>query len=95
MNEDPIKSFRCEGKHTVSVQWMTRNRDGSKHSHGSRCLAQYHLGLRLKVGRELERLFEEKVIKPAQFSERAAPIVPAVKPNGFVRMCVDYKVTVH
>ena len=47
------------------------------------------------MGRELERLFEDKVIKPAQFSEWAAPIVPAVKPNGFVRICVDHKVTVN
>ena len=45
------------------------------------------------MGRELERLVEDKVIEPVQFYKWAAPIIPVVKPNGSVRIRGDYKVT--
>ena len=41
---------------------------------------------------ELERLENEGVIEPVQFSNWAAPIVPVVKHDGSVRICGDYKV---
>ena len=41
------------------------------------------------------RLQESGVIKPIQFSDWAAPIVPVVKSDGSIRICGDYKVTVN
>ena len=51
--------------------------------------------LREKVEKELERLQQQGVIEPVQFSDWAAPIVPVVKDDGSVRICGDYKVTVN
>ena len=51
--------------------------------------------LRAKVNSELERLEKAGVIEPVQFSDWAAPIVPVLKPDGSVRICGDYKVTVN
>ena len=51
--------------------------------------------LRPKVDDELERLERVGVIRPVQFSEWAAPIVPVLKRDGTVRICGDYKVTVN
>ena len=51
--------------------------------------------LKKKVELELERLLEDGVITPVQFSEWAAPIAPIVKPDGKVRICGDYKLTVN
>lgn len=51
--------------------------------------------LRGKVDVELERLQEEGVIRPVEFSEWAAPIVPVLKSNGSIRICGDYKLTVN
>ena len=53
------------------------------------------LALRARVEKELEKLVEEKVIEPVQFSEWAAPIVPVFKENGSVKICGDYKVMVN
>ena len=51
--------------------------------------------LKTNVELELERLEREGIISPAEFSEWAAPIVPVAKPNGTVRICGDYKLTVN
>ena len=51
--------------------------------------------LREKVEKELTRLVDLNVIKPIQFSEWATPIVPVVKPDGSIRICGDYKLTVN
>ena len=51
--------------------------------------------LRGKVERELERLHSQGVIKPIQFSDWAAPVVPVIKGDGSVRLCGDYKVMVN
>jgi len=51
--------------------------------------------LREKVEVELERLQQQGIIEPIQFSDWAAPIVPVVKSDGSVRICGDYKVTIN
>jgi hypothetical protein len=51
--------------------------------------------LKNKVEKELERLQESKVIKPVEISDWTAPIVPVVKPDGSIRICGDYRVTVN
>ena len=44
---------------------------------------------------ELQRLEDEGIISPVQFSSWAAPIVPVVKSSGKIRICGDYKVTIN
>lgn len=51
--------------------------------------------LREKVDNELRRLESEGIIEPVQFSEWATPVVPVLKQNGSIRLCVDYKLTVN
>ncbi|KAL0150120.1 hypothetical protein M9458_054547 [Cirrhinus mrigala] len=51
--------------------------------------------MREKVEAELDRLIKERVIEPVKFSEWAAPVVPVLKPDGSVRLCGDYRVTVN
>ena len=43
---------------------------------------------------ELERLEEEGILSKDNFSNWATPVVPIGKPNGTVRICGDYKITV-
>lgn len=51
--------------------------------------------MRAPVEAELDRLLEEGIIEPVQFSEWAAPIVPVVKPDKSIRICGDYKLTIN
>ena len=51
--------------------------------------------LRQKVETELQRLQDESVIEPVQFSQWATPIIPVVKQDRTVRICGDYKATVN
>ena len=51
--------------------------------------------MKSKVEAELKKLEASKIIEPVKFSEWAAPVVPVLKPNGDVRLCGDYKVTVN
>ena len=50
--------------------------------------------MRKKVEEELQRLEQDHIIEPVKYSDWAAPTVPVLKPNGQVRICGDYKVTV-
>ena len=45
--------------------------------------------------REINPLKKEGVITLVQLSEWAAPVVPVVKNDGFIRICGDYKITVN
>ena len=48
-----------------------------------------------QVQAALKKLEADGVIKPVQFSQWAAPIVPVVRSDGTVRICGDYKVTLN
>ena len=47
--------------------------------------------LRAKVEDELDRMQEAGIIRPVEFSEWAAPIIPVLKSTGAVRICGKYK----
>ena len=47
--------------------------------------------LKGKIEKELDRLVQQGVIEPIYFSEWAPPIVPALKKDGTVKICGDYK----
>ena len=51
--------------------------------------------LKAKVETELDRLQEQGIISPVQFSNWAAPIVPVRKRDGSIQVCGDYKITVN
>jgi hypothetical protein len=48
-----------------------------------------------KVNQEIDRLERSGIIKPVEFSDWASPIVSVVKPDGSMRLCGDYKVTIN
>ena len=48
-----------------------------------------------KIEKELDRLEKQGTIEAVQYSEWATPVVPIMKPDGSVRLCGDYKVTVN
>lgn len=47
------------------------------------------------VDQELDRLEAEGVISLVENAQWGTPLVPVVKPNGGIRLCADYKVTVN
>ena len=51
--------------------------------------------MKKKVDEELDRLLSANIIEPVAYCQRAAHIVPILKSDGTVRICVGYKVTVN
>lgn len=56
---------------------------------------QVPFALKQKVNDEIKRLLENKRIEPVQYSDWGTPVVPILKPDGSVRLCGDYKVTLN
>ncbi|XP_058211615.1 uncharacterized protein LOC131323791 [Rhododendron vialii] len=44
-----------------------------------------------QVKKEMERLFEAKFIRPVNYAEWVSNVVPVLKKNGKVRVCVDFR----
>ncbi|GFW35308.1 uncharacterized protein K02A2.6 [Trichonephila clavipes] len=48
-----------------------------------------------RVENEIDRLERGGIIEKADSSEWTTPVVPVVKPDGSIRLCVDYSVTLN
>lgn len=53
------------------------------------------MAIKEAVGKELDRLEREGILKKVTYSEWAAPVVPVRKSNGSIRLCGDYKTTIN
>lgn len=40
-------------------------------------------------------LQETGIIEPVEYSDWAAPVIPAVKTDGTIKICGDYKITIN
>lgn len=56
---------------------------------------QIPYALKEKVEKEIDRLISEKIVTPVHTSDWGTPVVPILKPDGTIRLCGDYKVTVN
>ncbi|XP_063923679.1 uncharacterized protein K02A2.6-like [Zophobas morio] len=53
------------------------------------------INIKSKVEDELNRLVNENILTPVEYSQWASPIVPVLKKNGDIRICGDFKVAVN
>ena len=51
--------------------------------------------IRSKYEEALEKLVAEDIIEKVEHSEWASPTVPIVRPNGDLRICGDYSLTIN
>ena len=83
--------MRCSGRVSESFE-IYIDKDERPRYYPAR---QVPFAIREKVEEELERLQALGVIRPVQFSDWAAPVVPVMKSDGRIRLCGDYKITVN
>ena len=48
-----------------------------------------------RVHCELDRLLKEVIIESVNYSDWVTPIVPILKKDGSIRICVDYTITIN
>ena len=71
----------------------------TKATHGPKCATSFQqpcpipYAVKDKVQAELERLEQDGILKPRQFSQWASPILAVTKKYGSVRICGDSKVS--
>ena len=53
------------------------------------------LGIKPAVEDEIKSLIQKGVLIPIEKSNWATPVVPVVKPDGSIRLCADYRVTLN
>lgn len=53
------------------------------------------LALKPKIEQELDRLLASGIIEKVDHSDVATPIVPVLRPDGNVRICGDFSVTLN
>ena len=51
--------------------------------------------LKVKVEQALQQLMYQKVIEQVLMTDWAAPIVPVLNPDGSIKICDDYKITIN
>ncbi|CAH8608874.1 unnamed protein product [Dicrocoelium dendriticum] len=68
-------------------------KEGARPKFIKACTLPY--AMRPKVEEELKRLQTQDIITPVHFSDWGTPIVPVTKPDGSVRICGDYKITIN
>ena len=56
---------------------------------------QVPFSMKYKVLKELTRLGDQRIIRPAEFLDWTMPILPVLKPSGDDILCGDYRITIN
>jgi hypothetical protein len=54
-------------------------------------MRQFNPMLLLIIEKEVKNLLDAKIIVPLRYSEWVANLVPVIKKNGEIRLCVDFR----
>lgn len=79
--------------HITDIQAKIHLKDGTKPVF---CKARpVPFSLKPKIEAELDNLLENNILVKVDHSDWATPLVTVLKPNGSVRICGDYKITIN